>query len=165
MKPKHRTIGKRPVVPAGSKLTEKKLAAILQSTDFPAIMGDTPIEEGPVVGSVGGQGEEGVMVAQPEETKENVTASKTSKIKVPRVYNKEASIKPRPLNVPTSMTGLRIRSAPPAKTKEAAATKTETAETKPTAVNAYKIVKGVRMNRRFELMMKHRNNQTTNEKN
>lgn len=184
MKPKHRTIGKKPTVPAGVvKMTEKKLAAILQSTDFP--MGDEKDEEAasteddikPLDNKLITTTREPVTstgdvaaVVKKEDTKENnLTASKSSKIKVPRVYNKDTtSIKPRTLNVTatttgTSMTGLRNRSATVNKTPSKAVPapvaqfpKVEV-EDKPATGNAYKIVKGVRMNRRFELMMKHRN--------
>lgn len=183
MKPKHRTIGKKPTVSTGVvKMTEKKLAAILQSTDFP--MGDEkdeltatseddfkPLDNKLITTTrepVTSTGDVAAVVKQ-EDTKENLTASKSSKIKVPRVYNKDtASIKPRPLNVTatttgTSMTGLRNRSATgnktPSKTVPAPVAQFPKVEVdaKPTTGNAYKIVKGVRMNRRFELMMKHRN--------
>lgn len=187
MKPKHRTIGKKPVASAVVKMTEKKLAAILQSTDFPA-MGDDdeddddqeeeaeennkkPTLDNALI-TMTREPKIAVKPVEEEAAKENhLTASKSSKIKVPRVYNKDSNIKPKPLNVSTttSMTGLRNRGAaalvrtkaPPAEVlpKFPIMPKSEAA-----TGNAYKIVKGVRMNRRFELMMKHRNNKTAAEK-
>lgn len=183
MKPKHRAIGRKATTTVGLKLTEKKLEAILQTTEFPTLTDEkettTMTTVADKIDSVPAATTE--PKEKPEEIKENVTASKTSKIKVPRVYNKDTAIKPKPLNVSlstTSMTGLRNRSiAVPSKTTTTRAAPAKTATlpqfpVKPVVaagqaadagakpVSAYKIVKGVRMNRRFELMMKHRNKAT-----
>lgn len=170
LRPKHRTIGKKPVSTGVVSLSEKKLTAILQTTDFVLpVATDTKADftdlarSAPIGNVVESVEAKAAVVKQPEETKENLVAQKSeSKLKPPRVYNTTDTAKPKPLaTTTTSMTGLKNHTRTPAKTKETPAKATTSvgvkAEVKPT-VSAYKIVKGVRMNRRFELMMRHRNN-------
>lgn len=181
MKPKNRVIGRKQGPTTGVKLTEKKLAAILQTTDFPEMAEPTVSVPMTATDNTTELKAKEAIPTKPEEIKENLIAPKASGIKVPRVYTGTAApVKPKlPLNVSmTSMTGLKNRTLT-AKTRPTPA-KTNTlpqfpvkpaagvvgvsgADTKP--ANAYKIVKGVRMNRRFELMMKHRNTNKTTEKN
>ena len=174
LKPKHRVIGRKPPMAAGN-MSEKKLAAILQTADLP-IMGN---QEEAVVETLK---EPEVNVAEPativpaktEEVKENITGGdKASKIKMPRVYNnnKDANIKSKPLtgstttrnnvNVKTKETPARATTLPQFPLKTATALAPAPKDPKAALTNSYKIVKGVRMNRRFELMMKHRNTKTT----
>lgn len=175
MKPKNRVIGRKQAPTTGIKLTEKKLAAILQTTDFPEMAEPTVMVPMTATDSNTELKAKEAIAAKPEEIKENLVASKASGIKVPRVYTgTAAAVRPKlPLNVTTtSMTGLKNRTLtrptpskrntlPQFPVKPAASVVGADAK----QANAYKIVKGVRMNRRFELMMKHRNTNKTTEKN
>lgn len=161
LKLKNNAIGRKPT--AANKMSEKKLTAILQNTDILTnTVNDMDKDEASSTVDV--------PEAKPEEIKENLTESvarTASKIKVPTVYSKDTRTKP--LNVSAgaiSLNGLKNRSIPTAKTKNAPIKSATTLGAPqisakngdpPKPSNSYKMVKGVRMNRRFELMMLHRN--------
>lgn len=164
MKPKNRTIGKRAAA-TGTKLTDKKWDAILQTTDIAALIEKSTTANKEEVPSVSVTAPvipptttttitENKKTAMKSDAKENLTA-KPSKIKEPRTYDniKDKKVKPVLVQEQDKIVAPVLR--PVATVPPLLAAKTETKSAGKAPLPA--LVKGVRVNRRFELMMKYRN--------
>lgn len=159
LKPKNRTIGKRAAT--GTKLSEKKWGAILQTTDMSALLEKSTttkedvmpaVEKSAPVMPLATTTAENKKTLIKADAKENL-ASKPSKIKEPRTYDKDTKVKAKPVLVQEQnkiVVPVRpVSTVPPS----SAAAKTEGTK----STGKAPLVKGVRVNRRFELMMKYRN--------
>lgn len=162
MKPKNRTIGKRAAA-TGTKLTDKKWDAILQTTDIAALIEKSTTahkEEQPSVSVTAPVIPSTTTITDNKKTaiksdaKENLTA-KPSKIKEPRTYDniKDKKVKPVLVQEQDKIVAPVLRPVATVPPLLAAKTETKTAGKAPLPA----LVKGVRVNRRFELMMKYRN--------